>query len=445
MSPSTAVKIKIRNWSEYQHYNDRNPPWIKLHSKLMNNRLFMALPAESVRLLVLLWIVASRSKDGSIEAETPEDLAFVLRMDSFPAGDLRVLVKAKFIDVSGDLLADVGNLAQKCVSERETEAEREREAIKQTRNAPPEVDVVTAWMERDGRTLPQIAEAITAFVTGAGLSFTDGVPKWCQANGAPPEAEAMFRTAIERMPHADGVPDDFGPPGEREQLLSIGDPLVEAISSRDGITESQVVAKASDYKGRRGKTYTALRQIPANRHTRLVHTVNTLREMAGVNTRASPRRDLSVDAIQDWAIESMEAEGAVDRSGDVRARIRATSEGPRHLRDQGANPNLLGGSVSAQPGPVGARGTGGERRPGPPVTGAVVAAGEVVGVGAELLGPDRKSATGADGAGHGGLKVPAPTGGNGPGVREAVRGIPARGGGDSDDAGGEDAVQGQRG
>jgi hypothetical protein len=29
--------LRVKNWSEFQHYKDRNPPWIKLHRTLLDH------------------------------------------------------------------------------------------------------------------------------------------------------------------------------------------------------------------------------------------------------------------------------------------------------------------------------------------------------------------------------------------------------------------------
>ena len=29
--------LRIKNWSEFQHYKDRAPPWVKLHHSLLDN------------------------------------------------------------------------------------------------------------------------------------------------------------------------------------------------------------------------------------------------------------------------------------------------------------------------------------------------------------------------------------------------------------------------
>ena len=32
-----TARLHIKNWGEFQHYKKRNPPWIKLHKKLLDD------------------------------------------------------------------------------------------------------------------------------------------------------------------------------------------------------------------------------------------------------------------------------------------------------------------------------------------------------------------------------------------------------------------------
>ena len=34
------VTFSVKNWDEFQHYKDRNPPWIKLHNHLLDDYEF---------------------------------------------------------------------------------------------------------------------------------------------------------------------------------------------------------------------------------------------------------------------------------------------------------------------------------------------------------------------------------------------------------------------
>jgi hypothetical protein len=116
--------LRPKNWSEYQHYKDRNPPWIKLHRDLLNDRDFMCLPIASKAIAPLLWLLASEEKSGDFNANVAE-LAFRLRMTEKEINDgLKPLIsKGFFVDASG-VLADCKQLA---IPETETETETERE------------------------------------------------------------------------------------------------------------------------------------------------------------------------------------------------------------------------------------------------------------------------------------------------------------------------------
>ena len=73
--------LKPKNWSTFQHYKDRCPPWIKLHRDLLNDYDFAHLPIESKAIAPLMWLLASESKDGVIDLAS-EALAFRLHVDS---------------------------------------------------------------------------------------------------------------------------------------------------------------------------------------------------------------------------------------------------------------------------------------------------------------------------------------------------------------------------
>lgn len=53
----------VPNWEELQHYKDRCPPWIKLHSAIMESYEFENLPDASKAHLICIWLLASRTKN----------------------------------------------------------------------------------------------------------------------------------------------------------------------------------------------------------------------------------------------------------------------------------------------------------------------------------------------------------------------------------------------
>ena len=41
--------FSVRNWDEFQHYKDRDPTWIKLYNRLLDDYAFGLLPDADVR------------------------------------------------------------------------------------------------------------------------------------------------------------------------------------------------------------------------------------------------------------------------------------------------------------------------------------------------------------------------------------------------------------
>src|SRR5262245_56042840 len=68
---------KIKNWHEFQHYTQRDPPWIRLYRRILNDREWHLLSGDDAKTLVMLWLVASE-KEGMLP--NSQDIAFKLRM-----------------------------------------------------------------------------------------------------------------------------------------------------------------------------------------------------------------------------------------------------------------------------------------------------------------------------------------------------------------------------
>jgi hypothetical protein len=121
------VIITPRNWKSFQHYNDRRPAWVKLHRELLDNFEFHRLPVASRALAPMLWLIASESDAGEIDADA-EKLAFRLRMSAIEMeAALKPLIAAKFFEVVQSASAPLAEPERNGVSERETEEEEERE------------------------------------------------------------------------------------------------------------------------------------------------------------------------------------------------------------------------------------------------------------------------------------------------------------------------------
>jgi hypothetical protein len=83
----------VRNFERFQHYKDRNPPWIRLYGALWRDRAFFRLPDQAKAHLIGLFTIAARL-DNRIP-EDPEWLAHEL-CASCPI-DIQALVDAGFL------------------------------------------------------------------------------------------------------------------------------------------------------------------------------------------------------------------------------------------------------------------------------------------------------------------------------------------------------------
>lgn len=127
--------IRPKNWRDFQHYKTRRPPWIRLYRALLDDYEFQCLPLASKALAPQLWLLASESVDGSIDA-TPAKLAFRLRMTEREIENgLTPLIASKFFEAeqgAGVVLA-VG----KQLAPSETEQSRGRAEQNTTASSTP--------------------------------------------------------------------------------------------------------------------------------------------------------------------------------------------------------------------------------------------------------------------------------------------------------------------
>lgn len=119
----SRIRLTTKNWSEFQHYKDRAPLWIKLHRGLLDNFEWHALPDASKALAPMLWLIASEYEGGVIESTTRK-LCFRLRYDETRfLSALNPLIEAGFFLAEHD---DSGVLAE---AERTASLEKRREEI----------------------------------------------------------------------------------------------------------------------------------------------------------------------------------------------------------------------------------------------------------------------------------------------------------------------------
>lgn len=70
--------LAVRNWRKFQHYKDRRPIWIKVHTELVTpGSQWLALSIEARGVLTGLWLLAAEY--GNVIPNDPEFIAKLLR------------------------------------------------------------------------------------------------------------------------------------------------------------------------------------------------------------------------------------------------------------------------------------------------------------------------------------------------------------------------------
>lgn len=102
------MKLYVKNWRTFQHYKDRNPPWIKLHFSILSSEDWVLLDDSSRVLAIACMLVASKN-EGQIDG-SDKGLAYLKRvayLNKMP--NLNPLIACGFLEYaskSKQMLAD---------------------------------------------------------------------------------------------------------------------------------------------------------------------------------------------------------------------------------------------------------------------------------------------------------------------------------------------------
>ncbi len=114
--------LRVKNLEKHQHYKDRRPPWIKLHSEVLDDYDFACLQDASKAHLMLIWVLASR-----LDNKIPYDLAWITKqLSATVAVDVEELIMQGFIEVFDDGSKVLAPRKQSAMPETERETETER-------------------------------------------------------------------------------------------------------------------------------------------------------------------------------------------------------------------------------------------------------------------------------------------------------------------------------
>jgi hypothetical protein len=195
--------IRLTKWAQYQHYKDRNPPWVKLHRELLTSQTWVELDDAS-RVLAVASMLVAAATDNKIPA-SPAYIRRVAYLNSDP--DFAPLVRVGFVEIineNNEVISDASTLLAGCkqdasktlaLARPETEAETEAEKAlppvppdggttpppKKRRSAktlyPPDFDVspkVAAWAASRGYgQLERHLEAFAAKAKANGYCYLD--------------------------------------------------------------------------------------------------------------------------------------------------------------------------------------------------------------------------------------------------------------------------------
>lgn len=117
--------FSVKNWDQYQHYKDRDPTWIKLYNRLLDNYDFGLLPDVSKWHLIGIFLLASRYKN-----KIPADAKWVAnKIGATCIVDLTLLAKADFIELDQLRTEPLALTYQASIPEKKEEGETEEEKI----------------------------------------------------------------------------------------------------------------------------------------------------------------------------------------------------------------------------------------------------------------------------------------------------------------------------
>jgi len=121
--------VRIVNWEKFQHYKDRNPPWVKLHRELLTSQTWVSLD-DAGRVLAIACMLLAAATDNKIPAD-PSYIRRVAYLNQLP--DLSALLATGFVEsidsgAASTVLANASALHTNARPETETEEETEEKS-----------------------------------------------------------------------------------------------------------------------------------------------------------------------------------------------------------------------------------------------------------------------------------------------------------------------------
>lgn len=119
---------EIPTWQDYQHYKDRDPPWIKLHFSLLSSSTWVMLDDASRVLAVACMLIASRN-----HGKVPNNPDYIRRVAYLNDVNFKPLIDNGFLVTCKQMLADAIESKQ---SQAKATTEKRREEKKEVVRDP---------------------------------------------------------------------------------------------------------------------------------------------------------------------------------------------------------------------------------------------------------------------------------------------------------------------
>jgi hypothetical protein len=198
--------MRIKNWTKFQHFKDRRPPWVKLYRDILDDLEWHELDPLAAKVLVMLWLIASEN-DGRIPDN--KTLAFRLRLTELKTKE--IIIKLSHW-LEQDDISKISERYQSDRPERETEGETETETETKRKIAtivacPPDVDqqIWDDWKQlRKAKKAPvteTVVKGARKEAAKANMAFSDFLSVWCargsqglQADWLKPDERNLTKT-----------------------------------------------------------------------------------------------------------------------------------------------------------------------------------------------------------------------------------------------------------
>ena len=188
--------MKIKNWTKFQHFKDRRPPWVKLYRDILDDLEWHELDPLAAKVLVMLWLIASENNGRIPDNKT---LAFRLRLTEVKTKE--IIIKLSHW-LEQDDITTISEQYQSDSTERETETETKTKTKKDSATVvacPPDVSqqIWDDWVAlRKSKKAPITQTVLNGAIAEAkilGWPLEKFLAEWCSRGSQGLKAEWIVK------------------------------------------------------------------------------------------------------------------------------------------------------------------------------------------------------------------------------------------------------------